>query len=75
MHVDIEPGDRANPCRGPMAPIALDHYPAKGYVIVHECLRCGSVGRNRVADQSDDVDRLAALSAAAAPRDGNRRHR
>lgn len=58
LHVDLEPGDRANPCGGPMAPIALDQHSAKGHMIVHRWLQCGYVGRNRVADQSDDIDRL-----------------
>jgi hypothetical protein len=46
-----------------MAPIAIDHHPAKGFVIVHKCLRCGKVGRNRVAYGSDDFDLVARLAA------------
>ena len=75
LHVDVRPGDRANPCRGLMAPIALDHHPAKGYMIVHRCLRCGHVGRNRVADQSDNIERLTALSVATTHGVRDQRHR
>lgn len=48
-----------------MAPIGLDHHSKKGFVIVHRCLRCGIVRRNRVADdpeQPDDVTAVIRLS-------------
>jgi hypothetical protein len=61
-HVDVRPGDRANPCGALMAPIGLDHHPAKGFMIVHRCVACGHVGRNRVAAGSDAIDALVALS-------------
>ncbi|HEY7173876.1 MAG TPA: RNHCP domain-containing protein [Micromonosporaceae bacterium] len=64
LHVDVRPGDRANPCRGLMAPIGVEYRSSKGHMIVHRCLRCGHVGRNRVADQSDSVDALVELMNA-----------
>ncbi|HEU0241381.1 MAG TPA: RNHCP domain-containing protein [Micromonosporaceae bacterium] len=74
-HVDDRPGDRANPCRGLMAPTGVEFHPAKGLMIVHRCVRCGHVGRNRVADQSDSVDALAALMNRGAADDGASRQR
>jgi hypothetical protein len=47
-----------------MAPIGVEYRSSKGHMIVHRCLRCGHVGRNRVADQSDSVDALVELMNA-----------
>ena len=45
-HVDENPGDRAAGCGGMMEPIAVEQ--ARGrYVIVHRCLKCGEVKRNK----------------------------
>ena len=62
IHVDVEPGDRANPCGALMTPIGLDPTGRKGPVIVHQCTRCGLRKRNRTADD-DDQKLLIALSA------------
>jgi predicted RNA-binding Zn-ribbon protein involved in translation (DUF1610 family) len=45
-HVDINPGDRAHDCGGPMEPIGLT---IKGdeYQIIHRCSNCGVVKKNR----------------------------
>ena len=67
LHVDIHPGDRANPCGGQMRPIRVEPDPRKGYVIVHRCLRCGAVRRNRAAHearvQPDNLGLLIRLTA------------
>ncbi|MGE5392750.1 MAG: RNHCP domain-containing protein [Candidatus Saccharibacteria bacterium] len=59
-HVDVDPGDRQNPCQGLMEPIGveLDH---GEYFIIHRCLRCGASKRNRRND-SDNFDLLVKLS-------------
>lgn len=60
-HVDIVPGDRAAACGGLMAPVGLDYRPGKGHVLVHRCMRCGAVRRNRIAvdaEQPDDLDAI-----------------
>jgi len=73
-HVDIRPGDRANPCRALMTPVALDYCAKKGFQIVHRCLRCGARNRNRAATDTAQPDRLApfmeelAFGANARPR-------
>jgi RNHCP domain len=63
MHVDDKPGDRAAICRGLMAPITVEYHPAKGFMIVHKCLRCGKTGRNQIAYGSDNFDLVCLLSA------------
>ena len=35
IHVDINPGDRQNSCKGLQQPIAVEISPKKGYVIVY----------------------------------------
>lgn len=67
LHVDINPGDRANPCRGQMEPVGAVTDPRKGYIILHRCTKCGEVHRNKAAHeakvQPDDVGLLIALTA------------
>lgn len=58
-HVDIEPGDRDNECGGLMEPI--DAVTAKdGYVLTHQCLKCGTQMRCRTspADSLDTILRV-----------------
>lgn len=70
LHVDVNPGDRAADCGGVMEPIAVEHAAKKGWVLVHRCLRCGAVRRNRAAlsdpVQPDDYDAIVALSSGVA---------
>ena len=52
IHVDINPGDRANPCRGALRPVRSEPDPKKGFVVIHRCEKCGEIRRNKAA--SDD---------------------
>ncbi len=67
LHVDVNPGDRANTCGGVLEPIAVEHSGKKGWVIVHRCRACGEMRRNKAAlddpDCPDDFDVLVALAA------------
>lgn len=69
LHVDILPGDRANPCGGIMDAVKVETDPRKGYVILHRCRKCGEICRNRAAygpgfsGQLDDLRKLIALTA------------
>ena len=67
LHVDILPGDRANPCCGIMDAVAAEVDAKKGYVLFHRCRRCGEVHRNRTAHsariQPDDLSLIIALTA------------
>jgi hypothetical protein len=59
--VDIVPGDRENPCKGIMRPVAIESNSKKGYVIVHKCNKCGEIKRNKSAED-DDFDEILKIS-------------
>ena len=67
LHVDINPGDRANDCGGILRPIQTLPDPKRGYIIIHRCDKCGATVRNRAAHeakvQPDDNDLLIRLTA------------
>lgn len=67
LHVDINPGDRLNACRGILRPIKAIPDAKRGYVIIHRCERCGEISRNRSAHeakvQPDDSELLIKLTA------------
>ena len=67
LHVDVFPGDRANPCGGLMIPVSAEPDAKKGYVITHKCTVCGAVTRNKAAHeakvQPDDIEKIIALTA------------
>ena len=67
LHVDENPGDRANECRGLMEPVKVELDSKKGYVIVHRCTKCGVIKRNRAANeakvQPDSMKLIIELSA------------
>jgi len=63
-HVDVAPGDRMSGCGGLMKPVGLRFKSAKGFQIVHECLRCGETSVNRIAQdtvQPDAIEEIARL--------------
>ena len=68
LHVDINPGDRANDCRGTLRPISALPDAKRGYIIIHKCDRCGEVVRNKAAHeanvQPDDIDLIIKLTAS-----------
>jgi len=49
LHVDINPGDRANSCNGILKPIGITINSKKGYVIEYKCKKCGAVVNNKAA--------------------------
>lgn len=66
-HVDVVPGDRQNSCRGLMEPIGVEHSSKKGWIIIHRCLRCSFIGRNKTAlndAQPDDYDRIIEIASS-----------
>ena len=52
-HVDKKPGDREEECHGLLEPIDIEINPKKGYVIVFKCIKCGAIGKNKVAEDDD----------------------
>ena len=67
LHVDINPGDRANECGGLMRPIRTEPDAKRGFIIIHKCDKCGEIRRNRAAldakEQSDNRSLLIRLTA------------
>ncbi|MCL1785956.1 MAG: RNHCP domain-containing protein [Alphaproteobacteria bacterium] len=58
--VDINPGDRASECKGLMRPVSID-VKTDGYVILHQCTKCGKERKNKSAkdDSFDAVLKIA----------------
>ena len=50
IHIDINPGDRANSCLGTLIPIEVTQNNKKGYVIKYKCNKCGEFHNNKSAD-------------------------
>ena len=75
LHVDTEPGDRASDCGGLMEPVRAEPDPRRGYVIIHRCLKCGAIRRNRAAHeakvQPDNRQLLIRLTAGPAGQERN----
>ena len=67
LHVDINPGDRANECGGIMRPIRSEPDAKHGFIIIHKCDKCGEIRRNRAAlnarTQNDNRSLLIKLTA------------
>lgn len=61
-HVDVDPGDRQNPCQGLMSAVSWQYDSRKWIILTHRCEICGFEGRNRSAPD-DDLDRILALRA------------
>lgn len=53
LHVDNNPGDRANDCRGLMKPIGIV-FEKKGKIIVHQCEKCKAIKRNISANDDSE---------------------
>lgn len=59
-HVDINPGDRSQSCRGMMEPIRVELRKGR-YFILHHCLECGFERFNSFGD-NDDFSELLKVS-------------
>lgn len=59
-HVDINPGDRLNECKGLLKPITIEKF-KDSYKIVYKCTKCGQIHKNIVASD-DDMDLIIELS-------------
>jgi DNA-directed RNA polymerase subunit RPC12/RpoP len=51
-HVDINPGDRAEPCQGLMEPVGVESKSSE-YRILFRCTRCGTERWNKSAPEDD----------------------
>lgn len=63
LHVDIKTGDRVAQCKGLMKPIAKTLKKDGEEVIVHKCLKCGQLRKNRIAgdDSFEGVKNLSVV--------------
>ena len=59
-HVDINPGDRANNCKGLLKPIGVEKF-KDTYKIIYKCIKCGETHKNIVATD-DDFNEIINLS-------------
>ena len=59
-HVDINPGDRANNCKGLLKPIEIEKF-KDTYKIIYTCQKCGFIHKNIVAND-DSIDKIIELS-------------
>lgn len=68
-HVDERPGDRQNPCRAPMEPIAISvRSDQDEWVLIHRCTACAELIVNRIGgDDSEIALLLLALRPLARP--------
>lgn len=61
LHVDINPGDRLNTCKGLLVPVDLSYNQKKGYVIAYQCEKCGQVHNNKAAED-DNKTKIMSIS-------------
>lgn len=59
-HVDINPGDRKNSCKGLLKPIGIEKYKST-YKIIYKCEKCGELHKNVMAND-DDMDEIINIS-------------
>jgi rubrerythrin len=59
-HVDINPGDRRETCKGMMEPLAVINTQS-GLKVLHKCTICGHTSKNKLSE-NDDKALIADLS-------------
>ena len=54
-HLDINPGDRLNECKGLMKPIGIEKF-KDSFKIIYKCNKCGQIHKNKAAtDDSSNI--------------------
>ncbi len=59
-HVDINPGDRLNTCKGLLKPVGIEKF-KDTFKILYTCEKCNRVHKNIMA-KDDDIDLIIELS-------------
>ena len=59
-HVDINPGDRNNNCKGLLKPIGIEKYKNK-YKILYKCEKCNKEHKSIIAND-DDFNQIIKIS-------------
>lgn len=62
-HVDINPGDRKNPCKGMLKPVGIEKF-KDSFKIIYICEKCGKTHKNIMA-KDDDMNKIIELSKRA----------
>ncbi len=60
LHVDINPGDRLNTCKGLLVPTGIEKF-KDTYKIIYKCDKCNEVHKNVMA-KDDNYDEIIRLS-------------
>lgn len=59
-HVDINPGDRQNSCKGLLVPIGIEKF-KNTYKIIYQCNKCNKIHKNIMAND-DNIEKIIELS-------------
>ena len=59
-HVDTNPGDRKNECRGLLVPIDIEKF-KDTYKIIYKCKKCNQTHKNIIATD-DDFETIISIS-------------
>ncbi len=59
-HVDINPGDRLNNCRGMLKPIGIEKF-KNTFKIIYKCEKCNEFHKN-IAANDDNMDIIIEIS-------------
>lgn len=59
-HLDINPGDRENECKGLLKPIGIEKF-KNTYKIIYKCDKCGKLHKNIMAID-DNIDMIIEIS-------------
>ena len=59
-HVDINPGDRLNTCKGLLKPIGIEKF-KDTYKIIYKCDKCNKEHKNIMA-KDDDMNKIIEIS-------------
>lgn len=59
-HVDINPGDRMNECKGLLEPIGIEKF-KDSYKIIYKCKKCNQMHKNIIAND-DNMNLIIELS-------------
>lgn len=59
-HVDLNPGDRLNPCKGLLKPVGIEKF-KDSFKLLYQCTRCGKEHKNIMA-KDDDMNAIINVS-------------
>ena len=59
-HVDINPGDRKNECKGLLVPIGIEKF-KDTYKIIYKCNKCNMTHKN-IKSNDDNIEKIIELS-------------